>query len=416
MNQLFSRYLMLFLCSVCSYQFAVYAADTPAALATSVAAPAPPSTKLQPSISGNSQSCAMGQVTLTANFEAGRMDQCQRVSATAFEIILAPENTPINPSPWYAFRVQASQPTAITISMTVQNNDHRYPPKVSLDGKTWQAQAHTIQGRRLTMQLTASTEPKLIAAQEIINNQYYIDWAAQFSNQPHVSHSVLGYSTQGRPIYKIESRNPQAKAWLVILGRQHPPEITGALGLFSFVETLFANNALSAKYLAQYNVLVIPNLNPDGVYAGNWRHNAHGLDLNRDWGNFSQVETKQVNDYLQQLVQQGQKIKFAIDFHSTQHDVFYTMPTDYGVENPYFVQRWLTALDRQMPNFKVVIKPGNKPNNGVSKQYFADVFGVHAITYEMGDNTDRTQIKQIAFESASLLMRNMLADVELDKK
>jgi hypothetical protein len=416
MSQLFNRCLLL-LWSFCCCQFAVHAANLHIELSTTGAQPL---IKQQPSTSGhaqgNSQSCAVGQVTLTANFEAGRMDQCKRVSATAFEIVLAPENTPINPSPWYAFSVQASQPTAISITMTVQNNDHRYPPKVSLDGKTWQAQAHTIQGQRLVMQLTASAQPKLIAAQEIINNQYYIDWAAQFSKHPRITQSILGYSTQGRPIYKIESRNQHAKEWLVILGRQHPPEITGAFGLLNFVETLFANNTLSEKYLAQFNVLVIPNLNPDGVYAGNWRHNANGVDLNRDWGNFLQVETKQVNQYLQQLVQQGQKIKFAIDFHSTKHDVFYTLPTAYGVENPLFVEHWLTGLDRQMPNFKVVMRRGNEPNSGVSKQYFADVFGVHAITYEMGDNTERTKIKQIAFEAASLLMRNMLADVELNKK
>ena len=149
---------------------------------------------------------------------------------------------------------------------------------------------------------------------------------------------------------------------------------------------------------------------------GNWRHNANGVDLNRDWITFKQPETKQVHQYLQSLVASGQKIKFAIDFHSTQHDVFYTMPVDYGVESRYFVKHWLGALDKAMPNFDVVQKPGNRPNNGVSKQYFADNYQVHAITYEMGDETNRDSIKIIANNAAVLLMKTLMSETDHNKE
>ena len=362
------------------------------------------------------QSCDIGPVTLTAKFAAGRMDECKRVVENEFEIILVPENTPINSSPWYAFKVQAEQNTDIKITMRVRGDEHRYPPKISRDGKTWQLQDYKIRGKRLIMKITATTKPITIAAQEIINNEYYVDWAKQLTEQNTFTHSILGQSTQGRPIYKIESRNKNANEWVVILGRQHPPEVTGALALFPFVETLLSSSELSNYFLRKYNVLVIPNINPDGVEAGNWRSNANGLDLNRDWVDFSQVETSLINDYLQELVSQGQKIRFAVDFHSTKSDMFYTMPVDYGVEKAYFVRNWLAELDRQMPNFDVVLRPGNNPDLGVSKQYFSDKFGVHAITYEMGDNTDRTKIKRIAFKSANILMINMLSNVDHDKQ
>ncbi|PKG80761.1 zinc carboxypeptidase [Colwellia sp. 75C3] len=363
------------------------------------------------------QSCATGAVKLTANFAAGRMDECKRVADNEFQIVLVAENNPIiNSSPWYAFKVQAEQNTDITITMKVRGDEHRYPPKISRDGEAWQLQDYKLRGKRLIMKMTASNKPVIIAAQEIINNQYYVDWATKLAGNNTFTHSVLGNSTQGRPIYKMESRNDSAKDWLVILGRQHPPEVTGALALFPFVETLLSNNKLSQNYLEKFNVLVIPNINPDGVQAGNWRSNANGLDLNRDWNDFSQVETRMIDDYLQQLVKEGQKIKFAVDFHSTKSDIFYTMPVDYGVEQAYFVTHWLADLDKQMPNFNVVIRPGNNPDLGVSKQYFSDKFGVHAITYEMGDNTDRIKIKRIAYNSARLLMTNMLSDVDHDKE
>jgi hypothetical protein len=358
------------------------------------------------------QTCSAGNVRLSADFATGRMDECTLVAENEYLITLVPENTPINSSPWYAFKIEADQSTDITISLKVRGYKNRYPPKVSLDGKKWQLQDYTLEDDRFVMKLTATTQTVIIAAQEVINNQYYVDWAKKLSANNQVTRSLLGNSTQGRPIYKIEHRNENAKEWLVILGRQHPPEITGALALFPFVETLFANDNTSSAFLSKYNVLVIPNINPDGVQAGNWRHNANGLDLNRDWKNFSQVETRQINNYLENLVAQGQKIAFAVDFHSTRRDIFYTMPTDYGMEKPYFVEHWLATLNEETPNFEVVMRPGNNPNNGVSKQYFADTFNVHAITYEMGDNTDRNDIVDIAHKAATTLMNTMLSDTD----
>ncbi|WP_426369646.1 M14-type cytosolic carboxypeptidase [Pseudocolwellia sp. HL-MZ7] len=357
----------------------------------------------------NVQTCSTGNVRLTADFDSGRMDECTLVAENEYLITLIPENTPINSSPWYAFKVEADQSTDITITLKVRGHKHRYMPKVSLDGKKWQRQQYKLEDGRLTMKLTASTQPVTIAAQEIINNQYYIDWAKKLTANSKASHSLLGNSTQGRPIYKIEHRNAKTKEWLVILGRQHPPEITGALALFPFVETLLAKSELSNHYLNNYNILIIPNINPDGVYAGNWRHNIKGVDLNRDWKNFNQVETKQINEYLEQLVAQGQKVSFAVDFHSTHKDIFYTMPVSYGLEKPYLVKHWLLSLDDETANFDVIMQPGSNSNKGVSKQYFADKYNVHAITYEMGDNTNRDDISHIAHKAATTLMSTMLS-------
>jgi hypothetical protein len=39
------------------------------------------------------------------------------------------------------------------------------------------------------------------------------------------------------------------------------------------------------------------NANPDGVDKGHWRLNDGGVDLNRDWGPFTQPETGMSNGY-----------------------------------------------------------------------------------------------------------------------
>ncbi|NQZ88147.1 MAG: succinylglutamate desuccinylase/aspartoacylase family protein [Colwellia sp.] len=363
----------------------------------------------------NAQTCNSGNVLLTADFANGRMDECKSLGNSEYFIKLKPENTPINSSPWYAFKIQAKQATTIKVTMVVKGDKHRYLPKISQDGKTWQPQPYKINGKRLVMNIDASQNPVYISAQEIIDNQYYVDWANTLQNKMNVSYDVLGKSTQGRPIYKIESKG-NSKEWLVVLGRQHPPEVTGALALFPFVETLLANNDLANNFRENYNVLVIPNINPDGVFMGNWRHNANGLDLNRDWIKFSQPEIRHVNNYLKSLVAKGEKIKFAIDFHSTGKDIFYTLPVNYGVEAPYFVKHWLGSLDKAMPNFTVIQQPGSKPDQGVAKQYFADNYNVHAITYEVGDETNRENIIIIAKNASTLLMKTMLSNTNHNKE
>lgn len=365
--------------------------------------------------SSNGQACNIGDVQLLADFPTSRMDECRRVGSSEFEVVLKPENTPINSSVWYAFKTVAKQPTKVKVTMKVDGDVHRYLPKASTDLKTWSLIDFNDDGELRSFSVTANSTPTYIAGQEIINNQYYVDWAKKLQSMTNISHEVLGQSIQNRPIYKLETKADSNK-WLVLLGRMHPPEVTGALALFPFVETLLADNKLANDFRRQYNILLIPNINPDGVYAGNWRHNMNGVDLNRDWNKFKQPEVQQINAYLEQLAANGQKIEFAIDFHSTRRDIFYTMPSDYGVEKPYFVEHWLGELDRQMPKFEVIQKPGNNPNAGVSKQYFADKFGIHAITYEMGDNTDRQEIVRIADKAATTLMSVMLSEQDHNVK
>lgn len=360
--------------------------------------------------------CISDNVSLTSSFTTGRMDECVQIENNHFLITLKPENEPINNSPWYAFKAQSQVEKTIKVTIAVSGDRaNRYLPKFSYDKHTWHTLTDYQQEERLSFSIPVSTTPIYIAAQEIIDNDYYVNWANKLSLLYKTKVDILGYSSQNRPIYKIQTGD-ENKEWVVVLGRLHPPEVTGALALFPFVENLLSGTELAQRFRDKYNLLVIPNLNPDGVALGNWRHNANGFDLNRDWITLAQPETKLVHNYLQELAKKGHKVKFALDFHSTKHDVFYTMPVDYGVADKYFVKHWLANLDAATADFSVVQKPGNKPNNGVSKQYFADNYAVHAVTYEMGDETNRDKITKVALKASETLMQTILSNTEHDKE
>jgi hypothetical protein len=356
-------------------------------------------------------SCEFKTVSFTTDFETGKLNSCAQLSDHHYLLTTDAENRPINSSPWYAFKVEPKQgikTQQIKITIQAKQTKPRYLPKMSTDSKNWQVIPFLIKDNQLTFDITL-TKKLFIAAQEIINNTQYLNWMAEISDTSDFTKINIGNSTLGLPIDGLIAQQSDNTEWLLILGRQHPPEITGALALFSFVDELAQNHQSQQVFLDRFNVLIIPNLNPDGVAAGNWRHNSQGVDLNRDWGKFVQVETALVKAKLDSLLKKPQRIVFALDFHSTHQDIFYTMPTDYAVAPSQFSNEWLSKIKAQtVSSFVVRPKPGSSPGRGVFKQFIADEYKVNAVTFELGDNTQRELINHVARISAQTLVKQML--------
>lgn len=365
--------------------------------------------------------CQRGGVKVSNDFANATSDaliaSCEiNLALDKITITLQPENTPINNSPWYAFKLTSDKNRQVTVTLRFNDGTPRYQPKISHDGKNWQTINYKQTDKFLRVTLSLTNQPLWLAGQELISNLDYINWGTSLAEKRNIIHAVIGESVQHRPLYKIESYHPKVKQWLVILGRQHPPEITGALALFPFTSAVLSDSELAKVFRSQFNILVIPNMNPDGVDLGYWRHNANGADLNRDWKAFKQPEVRAVDSLLTTITERGEHIAMAVDFHSTHKDIFYTMPDDYGVKQPLLVTNWLNKLDQLHPDFKVIQQPGNNPNKGVFKQYIADKFKVHAITYEMGDHTNRQFIRELAIDAANTLMKTMLINSQKNQK
>ncbi len=354
--------------------------------------------------------CEFDNVRFTKDFAGGKLDACTKNSATQYSLLIKPENRPINPSPWYAFKVSANEQSDIRIHIEFEQAFPRYLPKISQDGKAWQDIDFSVKEGKLVFNLKVDNEPVWIAGQEIITNTFYHKWIAELASSSSAKQFVLGKSTQGLAMHGLIHQQPNQNEWLVLIGRQHPPELTGALAMLSFVETVLNESDLAYQFRNRFNILIVPIVNPDGVHHGHWRHNVNGIDLNRDWFDLSQVETRQIHDRIQSIVKAGGKMVFSLDFHSTQQDIFYTVPSDYSIAPATFSETFIERIDKStISNFTVRPSPGVSPGRGVFKQYFADTYNVHSITYEMGDNTQRNLIKHVAQQSAIEIMQLMLA-------
>jgi murein peptide amidase A len=84
---------------------------------------------------------------------------------------------------------------------------------------------------------------------------------------------LLGRSVRGTPIVAFERGSPSSPRKVLVVGCIHGTECAG----ISVVQLL------ARAQPRNVDLWLVPNLNPDG-YAAHTRQNAHGVDLNRNFG------------------------------------------------------------------------------------------------------------------------------------
>jgi hypothetical protein len=353
-----------------------------------------------------------GNVGFSNQFSSARLNDVKALNDSTYSIMILPENNPINPSPWYAFKLWSKTKRQVNVKLVYQHVAHRYNPKFSVNGKEWSRIDDIVLNKDSTkasfeVTLTAN-DTALIVAQELIDLPASYFWMDSIAKLPIIHKQVIGSSINNNPIVSLNTKGASGKEIIVVLSRQHPPEITGYRAMQFFVEKIFDNSPLSKKFLERFEMIIIPTINPDGVDQGHWRHNMAGVDLNRDWEEFKQPETMAVRNFIVKTLENQQaKIYFAIDFHSTWNDVFYTNTDDKRSNAPGFVNNWLKALEQSIPGYQINAKASGNGSN-VSKGWFDRVFEAEAITYEVGDNTSREFLKTKATIAAEKMMELLL--------
>ena len=351
----------------------------------------------------------VGGVTFDNDFDGARLNGIKQDNDSLFTATIEAENYPINPSPWYAFKVSADTARTISVHLTYLNAKHRYFPKISTDGLTWKAvdsadcrlvkdtttQARNFQDNALSesafVRIKVGKQPVWLAAQEVITSQKVGEWSANLQKKAFVSSEIIGKTTQNRAMscLRIGEDSTEAKI-MVVIGRLHPPEVTGQLALQTFIETLCGDSEMAQQFRKKYTLFVVPMMNPDGVDNGHWRHNGGGVDLNRDWADFIQLETRVVRDFLRKKMENPKKkLYFGIDFHSTWDDIFYTNTVEKPTNMDGLIQNWFKELEQAIPDYTVNAKASKILPGVISKAFFNREFNAEALVYEVGDNTPR---------------------------
>jgi len=358
------------------------------------------------------------------NFDGARLNGAVLTDDTLITVLITAENTPINKSPWYAFKIWSVKEKNMYLKITyLDGYRHRYYPKLSNDGINWHILDSSnyfedIESKKghergfptnITMKLTIEQDTTWIAGQEIITSKDVNIWAQSLAAKPFVQMDTIGESHEGRPIVALSIGEADDSKMISVLSRQHPPEVSGYIAMVSFIETICGESETADMFRKEYNTYVVPCINPDGIDNGHWRHNSGGIDLNRDWEDFNQPEVKSVKSFLKEKTEAGGKFYFAVDFHSTWEDIYYINNPEIKGNMPGIVSSMIEEsaknLDAYQPNIKPIPSGGNKITSDV---YLFNTLGAESLTYEVGDETPRDFVRKKAEITALTLMELML--------
>ena len=357
--------------------------------------------------------CSSDIVKIEFNFPGAGSLSCEVIKSDYIKIYINPEiDDSINPSPWFAIR-KSEHSKSITLELDYKNYKHRYYPKLSKDKKKWTKIDEIFiskkeDGKIVIIDFLPSNQKEYVASQELITDFWYDEWYNELESSGRVKREIIGFSVLRNPIHMFFAEKNTNNPYILVLGRQHPPEVTGALAMKSFINELLTENFLTDSFLDRYNILFVPLMNPDGVMNGFWRYNANKKDLNRDWGNFTQPETDAVYKKLIKL--SNKKLVLFIDFHSTFKNIFYISDVLEDSSMKHFLRDWLGDSRDSLSeiNYSYEIINSLNKDNGVSKNYIYNKYKIPSVTYEVSDNENRNIIQQSSSVLATNLMKLLL--------
>ncbi len=171
------------------------------------------------------------------------LNRIEQMNDSTFNIYIDPENRPINPSPWYAFKVWSKGVRNVYLHLNYSPNKHRYDPKISRDDKSWESLEGITLNRdstESTFKLPVNNDTVTVAAQEVISSVTSNKWADSLAALPFMHEQIIGHSLLGKPIVALNNTESNGKNIVVVISRQHPPEVTGYghAGIRSYVDRL----------------------------------------------------------------------------------------------------------------------------------------------------------------------------------
>jgi hypothetical protein len=357
-----------------------------------------------------SPGCSTAAAAIAFDIETAPQPVCTVLGERSFALLISPEHAPpINPSPWYAFRYTAPGGQGISVRLDYLEAKHRYAPKLLLAGTVTPLPVTVAEDSR-SAQLTLPAGDGVVAAQEPFGQSRYDALLTRLSALPQTERIELGRSLDGRPVTGLRLGRATAPALVVLLGRQHPPETTGAVAMEAFLIALSEQMQDDPGIGERVQFFAVPELNPDGVARGHWRANRGGVDLNRDWGEFSQPETRAVKAWLDARPSFVKPVAM-LDFHSTWRNLFYVQgEVETTAREERFLAGWLGQPIEGYP-FTIERRDAN-PGSGTAKNWFRRTFDTPSYTYEVGDDTSPTAIRHAARSLARSYISHIDALIE----
>ncbi len=355
--------------------------------------------------------CTAHGFAIDIDFAAAGRHDC--VIAPDGSVVVSVDHEPalvegINPSPWFAFRVTSETARNLVTTLDYTDYTHRYRPFVSTDGARWTVlpdSAVQLNEGKTRARISFDIKPGVtwVAGQPLSPARDNLDWTRRALMGAGFTEVEYGRSLEGRPLIGFVGGGGIDA--VVAITRQHPPETTGQEAFRGFVERLVGRSDTKAlTFRGRHRIILAPMPNPDGVDGGHWRLNAGGMDLNRDWGGFTQPETRALSGWIREQAG-SRRVVSMMDFHSTDRTVIYAPPLDAPSPTIGFLPALKETFDRVLPAPPEWTYSHN-PDGGTSKGWALEVLKAPGITVELWDHISPQEARALGAAAADALIEH----------
>jgi hypothetical protein len=266
-------------------------------------------------------------------FEGASLKKLQQAGTNEINFWVDDSQNVEGSSYWFLFKItKGAHDQSVTFNQKNGSLGLDHKCVYSYDGITWEF----FNGSQPTWTHTFTQDSVFVAW--IIPYQYsflesYLD-NKDASNLPYYNRSIIGHSLEGRNIELITITNDSIplneKKSVWIMTGQHPCEKNSQWQTCYMMDFLLnATDKTAQTYRDKYVFKIFPMINPDGIYHGFNRFNAHLIDLNREWDDAPydyEPEIAIVFDYIKDWIKSGKDIDVLIDQHDLGGYNIFTIP------------------------------------------------------------------------------------------
>lgn len=298
---------------------------------------------------------------------------------------------------WFHVRLSgiAGRPVTVRLlnagSCTYPKGFDGYRPVVSTDRSRWTRVPGRYDGQVLSLDLDLDADQVELAYFAPYDLSAHADLVARTGSRPGVRRVRLGSTVDGRPLDALAMGafdGTRPVCW--IIGRQHPGETMASWWMEGALDRLTdAADPVAVGLRAAVDLVVVPNMNPDGSFRGHLRANAAGANLNREWATPTLARSPEVAVVRAAMIQTG--VAFCLDVHGDEalpHNFiagFEGIP-DLRPGQLDLLARYRGRLDEVSPDFQTRIGyPAARPQTGdlsMCTNWVANSFGALAMTLE----------------------------------
>jgi hypothetical protein len=311
-------------------------------------------------------------------------------------------NSPNRAAGHFHFRVQAEKGRKVTIEF--KNLDNVWNGKsgsvakeikqvvVSQDGKTWTpVPTESPEPGRVRLTLEMPGTSLFVARCEPYRVSDLNRFMSDIKTNPLVKISAIGKTVQGRDLEIIRVGNDNAPNHVFIRARAHPWEPVGNWVTEGLVRRLLQGDESARKFLASYNVCILPMANKDGVERGGTRFNSQGWDLNRKWDKPADPryspENAALERWLESEIQAGRRPTFAMDLHNDGNGMLHISRPDISDIDKYLER--MAHFEQCLRDHTWFTVGSTKPtfhNPGTLGEGWFQRFGIDAVILEFNCN------------------------------